>query len=193
VPRLRTDDGPRKLRAVWLGPKGATLPFQWTYVQWLVTLVSVPVVVTVLWVLLNAAGVQYAGTWAVPWGTAAAMYASVKVMRHVSYDEPLRHLQQTVRSEWRQSTRATMDRSVVAFDFPPITYLAQPTLRAMGWTGAGQRPLPNVGPSNATHLMDEPAADGRSNDISSGPTADDGGNGGSRDAEYWRRTPTGGD
>ena len=43
MPRLRTDDGPRKLRAVWLGPAGSTLPFQWTYVQWLVTLVAIPI------------------------------------------------------------------------------------------------------------------------------------------------------
>ncbi len=43
MPRLRTDDGPRKLRAVWLGPAGSTLPFQWTYVQWLVTLIAIPI------------------------------------------------------------------------------------------------------------------------------------------------------
>ena len=39
MPHLRTDDGPRKLRAVWLGPKGATLPFEWTYVQWAAVLI----------------------------------------------------------------------------------------------------------------------------------------------------------
>ena len=33
MPLLRTDDGPRRLRAIWLGPNGATLPFEWTYVQ----------------------------------------------------------------------------------------------------------------------------------------------------------------
>ena len=40
MPNLRTDDGPRKLRAVWLGPKGATLPFEWTYVQWSAVLIG---------------------------------------------------------------------------------------------------------------------------------------------------------
>ena len=141
MPRLRTDAGPRKLRAVWRGTKGAPLPFQWTYVQWLVTLVSVPVVVSVLWIVLNALGVRYAGTWAVPWGAAAAMYGSVKVMRHVSYDEPLRHVQQTLRQEWRNGSVARLDRVAVEFELPPIRYLAAPTLRAMGWTAAHQVPL----------------------------------------------------
>ena len=40
MPNLRTDDGPRKLRAIWLGPKGATLPFEWTYVQWSVVIAA---------------------------------------------------------------------------------------------------------------------------------------------------------
>ncbi|MBM7799362.1 hypothetical protein JOE57_002283 [Microlunatus panaciterrae] len=52
MPDLRTDDGPRKLRAVWLGPKGATLPFEWTYVQWAVTLLMIPVGIGVVAVLL---------------------------------------------------------------------------------------------------------------------------------------------
>ena len=43
MPYLRTDDGPRKLRAVWLGPKGATLPFEWTYVQWAAVLIGIVV------------------------------------------------------------------------------------------------------------------------------------------------------
>jgi len=40
MPLLRTDDGPRRLRAIWLGPNGATLPFEWTYVQWGVVLLT---------------------------------------------------------------------------------------------------------------------------------------------------------
>lgn len=43
MPHLRTDDGPRKLRAVWLGPKGATLPFEWAYVQWAAVLIGIVV------------------------------------------------------------------------------------------------------------------------------------------------------
>lgn len=106
MPELRTDDGPRKLRAVWLGPKGATLPFEWTYVQWAVTLLMIPIGIIVV-----AGGISLVGLLAVhqvPWfafwfgliyGAPAAVYGAVRLMRGVSFDEPLRHKINTAREE----------------------------------------------------------------------------------------------
>jgi hypothetical protein len=106
MPELRTDDGPRKLRAVWLGPKGATLPFEWTYVQWAVTLLMIPVGILLVAGLLALAGLATVGH--VPWfafwfgliyGAPAGVYGAVRVMRGVTFDEPLRYKITTARDE----------------------------------------------------------------------------------------------
>lgn len=106
MPELRTDDGPRKLRAVWLGPKGATLPFEWTYVQWAVTLLMIPVGIMLVAGSIALIGLLITGhvPWFAPWfgliyGAPAAVYGAVRVMRGVSFDEPLRHKINTARDE----------------------------------------------------------------------------------------------
>jgi hypothetical protein len=115
VPELRTDDGPRKLRAVWLGPKGATLPFEWSYVQWSVTLLMIPVGIIVVAALVALAGLVTVGH--VPWftfwfgliyGAPAAIYLAIRLMRGVTFDEPLRFKFTTFREEvgHGQRTRA---------------------------------------------------------------------------------------
>jgi len=145
MPRLRTDDGPRKLRAVWLGPAGSTLPFQWTYVQWLVTLIAIPIGAAVGGVLVWLLGVGLVWTLSVGvlWGGAAGVWAAVKVMRYVSYDEPLRYQRRLVRGEFSRafSTGTELRPIEVAFTFPPIGYLSPPARRAMGWDTPEQRPL----------------------------------------------------
>ena len=113
MPHLRTDDGPRKLRAVWLGPKGGTLPFEWTYIQWCVTLVAVPAVagvVAALSALLGAPG------WLVVlgmlYGAAAGVYLAVKIMRNVTFDEPVRHKTMTARGELSRKRHQPADTGV---------------------------------------------------------------------------------
>lgn len=137
MPELRTDDGPRKLRAVWLGPKGATLPFEWSYVQWSVTLLMIPVGIIVVAALVALAGWVTVGH--VPWftfwfgliyGAPAAIYLAIRLMRGVSFDEPLRYKVMTFREELghRQRTRAegvtrwTMPWPVIA-ELPPSNRL----------------------------------------------------------------------
>lgn len=145
MPRLRTDDGPRKLRAVWLGPAGHTLPFQWTYVQWALTLVSVPFVgaigTAIVWLLAGDP------VWAFGigglWSAAAGMWLAVRLMRNVTFDEPLRYQRRLLRGEFaRQFSTPVGTRQVaVQFDLPPIGYLAPAVRSAMGWTDVTQRPL----------------------------------------------------
>jgi hypothetical protein len=145
MPRLRTDDGPRKLRAVWLGPAGGTLPFQWTYVQWLVTLVAIPIGAAVggllLWLL--GAGLVWTLSIGVLWGGAAGVWLAVKVMQHVTYDEPLRYLRRLVRGEFSRtfSTGEELRPIEVGFTVPPIGYLSRAVCRSMGWETPEQQPL----------------------------------------------------
>ncbi len=112
MPELRTDDGPRKLRAVWLGPKGATLPFEWTYVQWSVTLLMIPVGVGLVALLIALGGLATIGhpPWFTFWfgliyGAPAAIYLAVRLMRGVTFDEPLRYKTATFREELGRRSR----------------------------------------------------------------------------------------
>lgn len=145
MPRLRTDDGPRKLRAVWLGPAGHTLPFQWTYVQWAVTLVAVPLAGTigtmVVWALLGDP------VWAFGigglWCGAAGMYLAMRVMRNVTFDEPLGYQRQLIKGEYARgfATPLGASRIAVRFSSPQIGYLAEAVRRSMNWDGDDQQPL----------------------------------------------------
>jgi hypothetical protein len=166
MPRLRTDDGPRKLRAVWLGPAGSTLPFQWTYVQWLVTLIAIPIGAAVGGVLVWLLGVGLVWTLSVGvlWGGAAGVWGAVKVMRHVTYDEPLRYQRRLVRGEFSRafSTGAELRPIEVAFTFPTIGYLSPPVRRAMGWDTPEQRPLEHHQPQPANPYLTGPPGHTRS-------------------------------
>ena len=128
MPRLRTDDGPRKLRAVWLGPAGGTLPFQWTYVQWLVTLVAIPIGAAAGGFLLSilGAGLVWTLSVGVLWGGAAGVWVAVKVMRHVTYDEPLRYLQRLVRGEFSRAFSTGVELGPIMVDHQTADRLPVP-------------------------------------------------------------------
>lgn len=145
MPRLRTDDAPRKLRAVWLGPAGHTLPFQWTYVQWAITLIAVPVAATIgtaiVWFLFGDP------VWAFGigglWFGAGGVYLAVRLMRNVTFDEPLSYQRRLFEGEFsRQFSRAVGARQIaVEFEVPSFGYLSPAVRRSMGWDVAAQRPL----------------------------------------------------
>ncbi len=146
MPQLHTDDGPRRLRAVWLGPTGATLPFEWTYVQWVATLAAVPVTVGLLWGLGTAVH-QFVPAVvddflvraiAMIWGPALGVYVTVKVMRHVSFDQPLAARVRLVRAELRPRPRPRPTQLLASP--PPIGELARPAARSLGWI----KPAPPV-------------------------------------------------
>ena len=145
MPRLRTDDGPRKLRAVWLGPAGHTLPFQWTYVQWAITILAVPIAgtigTTIVWFLLGDP------VWAFGlgglWFGAAGVYLAIRLMRNVTFDEPLSYHRRLVKGEFSsQFSRPVGARQIaVELQMPPIGYLSPAVRRSMDWDVAAQRPL----------------------------------------------------
>ncbi len=138
MPRLHTDDGPRRLRAVWLGPSGATLPFEWTYVQWVATLVVIPIAVVVLAGLGIVVHQLFPGfdmflVWAIAWvwGPALGVYFTVKVMRHVTFDLPLAARVWLVRTELKPKPLPRAYARIVRA--PRIGELAGPSARALRW------------------------------------------------------------
>lgn len=145
MPTLRTDDGPRRLRAVWLGPKGATLPFEWTYVQWMVVIVAASLVgdvaAVVAWFVTHH-DLTYTAASAVIWGWPLGGFLAVRSMRGVSFDEPLRAKLATIRSQLGNRKEKTTVPAVGMWEitFPPIHHLAEPTLQCLRWSEHGQRP-----------------------------------------------------
>ena len=130
MPWLRTDDGPRKLRAVWLGPKGATLPFEWTYVQWSVTLLMIPLGVALVALLIAVGGLLTIGhaPWFTFWfgliyGAPAAIYLAVRLMRGVTFDEPLRYKTATFREEFGRTREPAEGVTAWVMPFPKLAEL----------------------------------------------------------------------
>ena len=150
MPELRTDDGPRKLRAVWLGPKGASLPFEWTYVQWSVTLLLIPVGVALTCLVIAVAGWATIGhpPWFTFWfgliyGAPAAVYLAVRVMRGVTFDEPLRYKTATFREEvGRRSRVAAEGVTEWAMPWPKVAELPPAAQQLLG----GQTPTSEENP-----------------------------------------------
>jgi len=147
MPELRTDDGPRKLRAVWLGPKGATLPFEWTYVQWAVTLLMIPAGIAFVGALVALAGLAAVGH--VPWftfwfgliyGAPLAVYLAVRLMRGVTFDEPLRYKTATFREELGRASREPAE-SVTEWRMP-FPRIAELTPAAAALLAAAPAPAP---------------------------------------------------
>ena len=121
MPLLRTDDGPRRLRAIWLGPNGATLPFEWTYVQWAVVLLTASLSGDLVGLLAWwwTGDVVYTVAAIVLWGWPAGVYLGTRVMRGVSFDEPLRFKVALHRGQLRSAPRRH-PAGEVTWIMPPI-------------------------------------------------------------------------
>lgn len=91
MPPIRTDDGPRSLRAVWLGPKGMTWPMEWSYARWAATFlastVTLPVFVGLFWFLTRA--VLFAPLAGAVCGLPAAVWLGARVTAGLSMDQPI--------------------------------------------------------------------------------------------------------
>lgn len=100
-----TDDGPRRLRGVWLGPKGLRWPVDWTYTQWGVftglLLVCPPIVFSVFYFV----NLYLAICNAILWSPFLAYSMTRLVMAHTDYDRPLRFWARQVPGEFKRSRR----------------------------------------------------------------------------------------
>ncbi|MGV8909322.1 MAG: hypothetical protein ACOH1Y_10095 [Propionicimonas sp.] len=135
--RISTDDGPRKLRAVWLGPKGKTLPVEWTFVQWGVTVG--------LWLLLMAGfgwlwwllthNPLVAAVSGVAWGVLVGTWLAVRIMHRVTFDEPLRYHREQLIAGLRLVRHGRIPRGrQTMWAAPVVGGVSAGVARAMGWT-----------------------------------------------------------
>jgi hypothetical protein len=88
--RHRPDDEIRRIRNVWLGPRGMTLPFQASYVAWLIWASVLAVILLFKYVTPLHIGFPI-------WDALIACYAAVLLGRIVSVDKPLRMLPRVLR------------------------------------------------------------------------------------------------
>jgi hypothetical protein len=107
MPAIRTDDGPRRLRAVWLGPKGVRWPVDWTYVQWSVFAVLVLAVPWLLFLLLVWLSPWVASAAALVLGPWVAWEITTRLPGWVDYDRPVRFWWWVLRAEFSRSVRVS--------------------------------------------------------------------------------------
>lgn len=122
MPYIRTDDGPRRLRAVWLGPKGARWYWTWTYTQWAATVVAVAAGATamlgVIWLL--AGDLKVAVIIGPLWGGTLGVFATKAAMRHVDHDRPVRYWRAVLKGEWRGSTSVSRTQTETRWWVEPV-------------------------------------------------------------------------
>lgn len=158
MPLLHTDDGPRRLRALWLGPKGYTLPFEWSYVQWAVTLLMMTICGFVVMgvVRLITADLTYVVVGGVLYGWSAGIYLTVRMMRGVSFDEPLAYKRRLAISQLSGKHRVPVPSGGEwELQTPRISHLSEATLQCMRWSEPEQRPY---GHPNFRHLETKASA-----------------------------------
>lgn len=90
----RTDDAVHKVRLVYLGPKGTTLPIELTYAQIGVGGLFIAVLLMVSYALFGMAALGLAA--------AVGVFLTFLVFRHVSYDRRARDVLYTVATDWTQ-------------------------------------------------------------------------------------------
>ena len=101
---LRPDDDVYRVDAVWLGPRGLTLPWSARYTAygiWLVLFVSILLVEAVLPMRVSVPPV---------WETVLSVLATYAVTGVVDHERPLSSLLQLVRAELR-APRSSAERS----------------------------------------------------------------------------------
>jgi hypothetical protein len=123
---IRTDDAPRRLRAVWLGPKGLRWPMDWTYIQWCVFAVLLVVFPALVFALLLLLSPAIAAWMAILGGPLLAYEVTKRMPTWIDYDRPLRYWVRTLRQEYAASTPMTrLQPRGLRVDAPSATALTR--------------------------------------------------------------------
>ncbi|QDP94806.1 hypothetical protein FOE78_01725 [Microlunatus elymi] len=107
------------------------MPFEWTYVQWAVTLLMIPVGVVLVAGIVAGGGLLILGhlpwfTWwfGLIYGGPAGVWVAVRLMRGVSFDEPLRFKLTTLPQEWGRQSRMRAETTIRwQMPWPPVREL----------------------------------------------------------------------
>lgn len=133
MPRIRSDDQALSLRNPWLGPAGLTLPVQWSYARWGVSVGLATVFGWTLFLLLSAAGSVQAGVMAaLTFGTVGGFWLGWRLTDGTTFDEPLPY---RVAVWWRDRrlARRPADTTPTRFvaSLPPVGELSPGARRAI--------------------------------------------------------------
>lgn len=128
MPDIHSDDGTRQIRLVFLGPKGLTLPFEWTYMQWGVCVGLGSALAWLLNKITEPLGFWYGILYGF-YGLIIGVIAGVLLMKRVSFDEPLHYKALTL---WRlfvteRGTKVPAPVQRFDIEWPPLTQLHLPT------------------------------------------------------------------
>jgi hypothetical protein len=105
---LRSDDGVRRVRAMWLGSGAMRWPVDWTYVEWGIAFVCAVAVMPPVGLLATAVLGPLAGVvWALGLGGWLAYQLFDRVRTEVDADRPVRWWWAVVRHELTAGRRAT--------------------------------------------------------------------------------------
>ncbi len=105
--RVRPDDEVYRVRAVWLGPRGLTLPWTARYLAYAIWLVVFGAVLFVEWVTPLRVGVPPV------WEVCLSVLATYWLTGFVDHDRPPRSLIELVRNETTAPRGATSQRRSV--------------------------------------------------------------------------------
>lgn len=135
MPYLRTDDGPRGLRVPWLGWKGFTFGFEWSWQRWIVTglaaFVTVPALYQVTKVLTNSW--LFNGFAAALFGAVAAVWVGAKATETISLDEPLTYKATVAWETARTAIRPKPVQARLRPVAPACNDLSAGAARSLGW------------------------------------------------------------
>ena len=127
MPEIRTDDGP-----VWLGPRGITLPVQWTYHRWVGFMVAGSVIGPTLLVVLSVLTYPWFGMLvSVVAGIPLAAWVSGRVDRAITSDSSPGHLLVVAQGAWARFRAPVEDPQRLVMTQPVINDLGPGARRAL--------------------------------------------------------------
>lgn len=100
MPKLRTDDQVRRLRALWLGPPGCRWPFDATYVEWMLGAVLTLATGIVLWAFTTITlGFPYNYLVTIPGAPSIGGMLAWLIRPHIEPNKPLGYWRNGIKTE----------------------------------------------------------------------------------------------
>lgn len=147
--RVRPDIA-QHLRAVWLGPKGARLPFEWTYGQlFLAFCLWIPASAITGLIQVALTGIPllfFAGPFG--FGPPIALVLTTLAMKGVSEDEPLGYRLAMFAGKLKRRPAVPTETVTITFTHPRITSTPPGVVRAL----TGINPAPTTTIVKETHV-----------------------------------------
>lgn len=143
MPPIRTDDAPRRLRQVWLGPKGLRLGFEWPYPRLFLFVCLWAALTPVAWYVLGVTGsrVHIAFLLGNGWGLVLSWLASWAIMKGVSADEPLFYRVRMLLAITRPRPIAPVEEVSIELEFPTISEMSPGLRRAITGRSPDSKPF----------------------------------------------------